>query len=1269
MLSIGRMTAGAGYEYLTREVATARHDYYAGQGEKAGEWWGGGLARLGLAGEVTTEQMAALYGDAVDPRTGDPLGRRFPVFRSLEERVAGAVEAWTAEHGSAPIGDQLVALRARVAETPQRDAIAALDLTFSPVKSVSALWALGDDRIRAEVEAAHDTAVETALGHLQAVAGTSRAGVNGVRTVDSEGWIVARFTHRMSRAKDPQLHTHCAVLNRVWCPDDGRWRTLDSRAIYRLSAGGGGVYTRVLEDELARRLGVDWVDLDLDGPTPRRELAGLPRGLARWWSKRRAQIEDALNDLHEPPRTAKARAMAAQQATLQTRPGKHGDDPNPHARWRAEARARGWDPDQLVAVIAPGPDHATGPEANTPGAQPAGAASPAERGGVDVEEVLDRAVARLEDSQATWRRGNLVRAVAEALPPAARTADATAALVDDLVAEAERSGRLVAIVAPEPTPVPAELCRRDGTSVYRPAAATRYTTPGILAAEARIVAAARKHDPRLSVPAPAVDGVLARGPRAGASYGPDQAAAVRALCGSGRAFELLIGPAGTGKTTTVRALAEAWRTTGGRVLGLTVAQTAANVLAAETDVRAENTARWLLMSTQRPHDPNWQFQAGDLVVVDEVGMVPTRQLDELRRHVEAAGAKLVGVGDPLQLGPVGAGGAARLVATDVGAARLHELHRFTEDWEAAATLDIRAGDPAVADLYNAHGRLHGGDRDEALAGAREAWLADHLAGRDGLLLAASVDQVAELAGWCREQLVARGLVDDRVVVELYDGNRAGVGDLVMTRRNNRITGVANRDVWHLYAVDTTGALRLRHARDGRSAQVSANYASEHVELAYATTVHAAQGRTADTAHVVVTGGMDRELVYVGMTRGRAENHAWIVSDDFLHDEFGGGYRQPVDLFRSVLDQEPAVVSATEALREEMGSADSLRVLGPIAGDLDEIVARRRTLSYLEHRYGPHTAATIGDDPASGALVALVRRAPMLGADPDRVLQHACRDVLTGAQSSAQVLAARVRRILERVETDALDPAELDRPAGWEPPAAAIERYRDEMAELMNRRTRTLGELAAANSPPWAIQRWGLVPDDPVARATWIDAAGRLAAYQERWAITADPSVLAASPPSPRATAQWLDYQRLRPWLDLDRNGVADIAQPGPDADRNGVDDRTQAEPDRNANRIDDDLDAALASLAAANAALDQRPPQPDPASTPSPAPSTASTCDRRRAAQRARRGSGGGRRRRAGRRRTAPSRRQAQHYRPDPLRQRRPPLRCPAGRPRPSACW
>lgn len=1202
MLSIGRMTAGAGYEYLTREVATSRHDYYAGRGERAGVWWGEGLGRLGLAGEVTTEQMAALYGQALDPETGEALGRRFPIYRPLTERVAEAVEAWTAEHGRPPQGDQLVALRARLSEAPQRQAIAALDLTFSPVKSVSALWAIAGDEMRAEIEAAHDAAVTAALGHLQDVAGVTRAGVNGVRTVDAEGWIVARFTHRMSRTADPQLHTHCAVLNRVYCATDGRWRTLDSRAIYRLAAGGGGIYTRVLEDGLTARLGVAWRDLDTNSPTPRRELAGMPQDLTRGWSKRRLQVEDQLGDLETGPRSAKARAIAAQQATLRSRPAKGTPEATPHDRWRAEAQALDHDPDELVDQVAPGPS----PPA--PGGPGAGAnIEPETPGWLELEEVLDQAVERLEATSSTWRRGNLVRAVAEALPAQGRSADRAAALVDELVDRVERSGRLLAIAAPEPVEVPVELQRRDGTSVYRPAAGMRWTTPGILAAEARIVETARETDPSLALEPGRVEAVLAQGPRHGLDYGDDQADAVRTLCSSGRRLELLIGAAGTGKTTTMRAVVDAWTGTRRRVIGLAVAETAARVLAEETDCQAHNIARWLTMGEFHPDDPAWQLGPGDLLLVDEVGMVTTGVLDTLRRQAVEAGAKLVGVGDPLQLGPVGAGGAARLVATDVdeAASYLHELHRFTHDWEAAASLGLRDGDADIAHVYDAHGRLHGGDRDSAPAGAQQAWLNDYLAGRDSLLLAVSRSHVADMAGWCRDQLVERGLVDDQSghSVTLHDNNQASAGDLVVTRLNARIFGVANRDVWEVEHVDQAGTLAVRHATRGQSAILPAGYVADHVELAYAATVHAAQGRTVDTAHVVGAMGIDRELLYVAMTRGRDANHAYLVTEDFLHEEFGGGRVEAPYAMRAIIDQDPAVTSATEALRGEMAAADSLATWGPIAEDLDVAVTRRRALAYLEHRYGTGIAGDVDSDPAAGAFVALVHRSPTVGVDVDRMLRHVCQRDLTGADSNAQVLAARTRRALQLVGNGRLSPSRLpDPPADWKVPGGAIERYRIEVEAIMDQRARTLGEITAAEAAPWAVDQWGPVPDDPVARAVWVQAAGEVAAYRERWAIDATPGQLAETTPPTRDVARWRHWQDIRGWLDLDANGIADRYQTGPDADRNELDDRTQTGPDWDRNRIEDELDAALADIRAANEALDQQPAPPPRAPDVGPEP-------------------------------------------------------------------
>lgn len=422
----------------------------------------------------------------------------------------------------------------------------------------------------------------------------------------------------------------------------------------------------------------------------------------------------------------------------------------------------------------------------------------------------------------------------------------------------------------------------------------------------------------------------------------------------------------------------------------------------------------------------------------------------------------------------------------------------------------------------------------------------------------------------------------------------------MTRRNDRTCGVANRDVWHVNAIAPDGSLALRHHRDGRSTIVTAGYVAEHVELAYAMTVHAAQGRTADTGHLVVTTGLDRELLYVGMTRGRGSNHAWIVTEDFLHPEVGGGTITLADAIRAIVRQEPAVVSATEALRTDLDAADSLRVLGPIHDDLAADVTRRQTLSYLNHRFGASVAGDVADDPAGAALVALLRRAPAAGVEPMRLLAHASRGDLGGAESAAQVLAARTGRLLERLASGDVDPARLDHaPPGWEAPHGAVERYHQEIGNLMDERARTLGERAAADAPAWAVGQWGPVPTDPLARAEWARAAGALAAYRERWGTDLAPRELSESPPHPRSVAQWTDYQRLRRWLDLDRNDIADIAQTGPDADRNGTDDRTQTGPDLDANGIDDALDAALARLAGVQPGLPAgHHHDPVPAATP-----------------------------------------------------------------------
>ena len=161
------------------------------------------------------------------------------------------------------------------------------------------------------MRAAHDSAVDAALGWMEREACRSRRGVDGTEHLVGDGFVAAKFFHRTSRAGDPQLHTHVLVANMTRC-DDGQWRTLDSRALYWQAQTGGYLYKAHLRDELTRRLGVDWEPVRKGAA----EIVGIPEPLIRLFSTRRREIEDELanRDLHSP--------QAARVAALDTRRAK-----------------------------------------------------------------------------------------------------------------------------------------------------------------------------------------------------------------------------------------------------------------------------------------------------------------------------------------------------------------------------------------------------------------------------------------------------------------------------------------------------------------------------------------------------------------------------------------------------------------------------------------------------------------------------------------------------------------------------------------------------------------------------------------------------------------------------------------------------------------------------------------------------------------------------------------------------------------------------------
>ncbi len=385
---------------------------------------------------------------------------------------------------------------------------------------------------------------------------------------------------------------------------------------------------------------------------------------------------------------------------------------------------------------------------------------------------------------------------------------------------------------------------------------------------------------------------------------------MRGVLTSGATLETLVGPAGTGKSFTVGALAHAWTqgTTGtdpdgrpvaGRVFGLATSQAATDVLSAE-GLTAANTARWLATQdrlavcaaetrTPSEHDQPWRLGRGDLVVVDESSMADTAALTRIHAATRRAGAKVLLVGDHRQLAAVGAGGAMDLIAATGARYELTETHRFTAAWEGPASLRLRAGDPTVVADYHRNGRLiDAGTVDQAEGSAVRAWLADTLAGRTSVLVVDTNDQAARLSAQLRDELVRLGRVAEQGVALDRDGTYAGVGDTVAARRNGwelagrhgNPRGPVNRETFTVVETRDDGSLVVtptrRSTHDDSALEVRlvlpADYVAADVSLAYAGTVHAVEGLSVDTSHPVITGRTSHAAAYVGPVPRAGEQH-------------------------------------------------------------------------------------------------------------------------------------------------------------------------------------------------------------------------------------------------------------------------------------------------------------------------------------------------------------------------------------------------------------
>jgi conjugative relaxase-like TrwC/TraI family protein len=1139
------MSAGSGYKYLLRSVAagdgnralsTPLTRYYSEAGTPPGRWMGTGIHAFGdgqlLAGSaVTEEQLALLVGMGRDPITGEQLGRAYPSYKRLADRIRDRARALDPEMTLDDCAAETTRIEAEETAAGSRQAVAGFDLTFSVPKSVSVLWGVADATTQERIVQAHHDSVADVLDYFEREVAATRTGVSdrdgAVAQVEVAGVAAVAYDHYDSRAGDPQLHTHLVVSNKVLTAWDQRWRSLDSRPVHAAVTALSAHYNAVLADRLGRDLGVEWEvrERGVDR-NPQWEISGVGDGLLREFSSRSREIELEKDRLITAYRATHGRMPSAKkvvelraQATLATRPPKEIrslEDLAAEWRTRADRHVGGSGSSWAAALI------------GRSSAKPLTAA--------DVPLAAVRAigadvVAQVSANRSAWSHWNLMaEASKQTMDLRFASTHDREAVVGMIVDAAEQLS--VSLTPPELAASPPAFRRGDGTSVFRPRHSVKYSSQTVLGAEARLLDRASILGGPTTSPL-----IVERVTRHATKLSREQRAAVASIAASGRQLDLLVGPAGAGKTTTMRALRHAWIAEHGQgsVVGLAPSANAAQALAEDLGIACDNTTKWLFEHDRG--DPAYELRSGQLVIVDEATLASTTTLDRLARLTTAAGAKLLLVGDAYQLFSVDAGGAfALLVDRRPDAPELTEIHRFKQAWEKPASLALRRGDVEVISTYAREHRIEEGSTDQMLDAAYEAWRSDQQSGRASILVTESAHAVRALNERARAERVLLDGADDGREVYLGDGSRASVGDLVITRRNDRrlrtMRGgwVKNGDRWRITDIRKDGSVVVRSLDRGRrgSAVLPSEYVAEYVDLGYAITAHRAQGITADTAHVVVTSSTTRENLYVSMTRGRDANVAYVALDqpDESHST-----PEPEDVsartvLYGVLQHSGANKSAHQTIEDEYAVHAGIDRL---AAELETIAAEAQRDRFVELllRSGlsnaEHQAVT--ESTAFGPLAAALRGAEANHHDLDQlvprvVAQHGLAD----ADDVAAVLIYRVDKAAsaiprgKRGARPRLIAGLIPEPLG--PMSEEDRQAIDERKLLIEHRARALAEEAVEKRPAW-LRRLGPPPSEPSARGSWLSEVSTVAAYRDRYGIDSD------LPAGGRSTSSAQESERQR----------------------------------------------------------------------------------------------------------------------------------------------
>ena len=1098
---------------LTKEEFIDR--YRLTPGEITAAHNAGKRAHNKLYREQTASQLHPEYGAGTDftKRVSEEIARHRrthdgaePTKRQMQEirfRVGG--ELYRAQRGIEPTHAQL---RQFIAENSKKHqtAIAGFDLVFTPSKSVSIAWGLGDKQLRKNIEAAHEHAIQDVVRHLENNVIMTRRGHNGVRQIDTKNGIIGtKFRHYDSRAGDPTLHDHVVIANRVEGADD-KWSSIDGRVLYQYGVECSELYNSKVQEYVTQLTGLQFEPRMQNGK-PIHEIVGISDETIHAFSSRRGDISAELDRVkakfvadngYEP--SEKQLIKLAQQATLATRPAKSEARSleDLHTEWVAQAHALS---DHGVHVPV---DHQLADMLKNASAQYEQNTLQSVRQeaySTPLEAHTDAVLSRLEEARSTWRRTHI-------------NAETTRYVRELGLNETQDQGLISSIrqsVIDDSLPLhikdtrltPREYLRKDGTSQYQRIDSELFTSERVLAAENKILDAAS----RAVIPASTVDvfELAAQKRRTelaaqGHSLPAGQEAMARAFATSDKLLVVGIGAAGAGKTSSTRLAVDAIEASGNRVIGMAPTAAAAAVMRTEMRITTDTVDK--ILTDWETGKASVDVRPGDVLLVDEAGMIATPKMEKILTLAQERGALVRALGDYRQLSAVGSGGALRLVDREIGAVHLDELFRFTNPEEAAATLSLRepplVGTDKPFEWYKENNRIVAGDADAMIEDIFRKYSADVDAGKQSIMIASTNETVTRLNDLAQAHAIEHGQVSTGAgAVALHNSSRAHLGDTIVTRKNARRLVVnsgqdfvKNGDIWRVTDLHDDGRITAQHTGHGGKVTLPAGYVQESVELGYASTIHRAQGSTVDTAHALVDASTDRAGAYVALTRGRENNQLYVTladgekRDDVL-DRITGAYERDLTVHESVdqLRAEHRNLATLIAQHEDISELAIQKVMEPYLMEgmsrvTEHPVRDKDSGQIIDHTpaNGVEDAKAVLASPAWPALAHDMGEAYRAGVDPAALVERAySRRPLEASDQGAEAkdYAAVMQWRVEKLNVDAQKVHEMaERPLSY-----LSNEHLARLVDQAAKRTQPMADRLELSDPWWFTNPYAMVPSE------------------------------------------------------------------------------------------------------------------------------------------------------------------------------------------------